>query len=349
MKSCRISLPLNFFFLLGLLLQCGVILEASPLIHRVNRQDITVLGSGLEKVLIPVSMPHSLEAREAIIADGSAPEIRGLIRHSTVPAFIVDPTSDPIVSIDRIILAQNIRQLHLVTHGQMGLLYFGGARLDRDVLLKNKERIRSWKLESIALWSCEVGQDESFIQLLSEISGAKVYASRSKIGHSELGGAWNLSRVGAGNEGVSVIGAPFTNDFLESWNHVLARVYFNKVYQGTGTSYAIQSNSIDITTPLAGNSFSFVSVNESDATFLSSGNNTAGFITYTLNGSTVTIRAAISRRKNRGRTIRHSMLMELTQAATSSEPAFCFPNLETNHFFQAIRASQPIPHPTLLI
>ena len=69
-----------------------------------------------------------------------------------------------------------------------------------------------------------------------------------------------------------------------------ARVYFNIIYKGTGTSYGIQSSSIAITTPLSGTSFAFTSLDPSNVIFLSSGNNTAGYITYLSGGTTVTVR-----------------------------------------------------------
>ena len=79
-----------------------------------------------------------------------------------------------------------------------------------------------------------------------------------------------------------------------------ARVYFNKIYKGTGTAYAANSNDIDITSPLSGTSFAFTSENPNDALFSEVGNNTAGYITYLSGGTTVSVRGGISRRRKSG-------------------------------------------------
>ena len=80
-----------------------------------------------------------------------------------------------------------------------------------------------------------------------------------------------------------------------------ARIVFNIIFQGTGANYEIQSNSIQITTPVTGSGFAFTSANPNDVTFVESGNNTAGYITYTNTSETpVSVQGSISRRKKDG-------------------------------------------------
>ena len=80
-----------------------------------------------------------------------------------------------------------------------------------------------------------------------------------------------------------------------------ARIVFNIIFEGTGANYAIQSNSIEITTPVTGSGFAFTSANPNDVTFVESGNNTAGYITYTNTSETpVSVQGSISRRKKDG-------------------------------------------------
>ena len=109
------------------------------------------------------------------------------------------------------------------------------------------------------------------------------------------GGSWRLERsTGGGPE----VAPPFASSALASWPHVLATVYFNKVYLGTGASYAINSNSITITTATVGSSFSFTSENADDVIF--SGNNVAGRLSWVVGATKTTKSGVISRRKKAG-------------------------------------------------
>jgi hypothetical protein len=56
--------------------------------------------------------------------------------------------------------------------------------------------LQQWQVTEIALYACEVAADNTgleFIQHLSAITGANVAASASKVGHSALGGSWDLA------------------------------------------------------------------------------------------------------------------------------------------------------------
>lgn len=73
-----------------------------------------------------------------------------------------------------------------------------------------------------------------------------------------------------------------------------ASVTFNKIYAGTGTSYGLNTSSIDVTSSVTGSSFKFTSANPADVQF--SGNNVAGQLSYLTANGPVYINGVISRR-----------------------------------------------------
>lgn len=66
-----------------------------------------------------------------------------------------------------------------------------------------------------------------------------------------------------------------------------ASVFFNRIYLATGNSYKGESQSVDITTSVAGRNFKFTSNPESNLTFSASGNQIGGTLTYTDNNNNV--------------------------------------------------------------
>ena len=73
-----------------------------------------------------------------------------------------------------------------------------------------------------------------------------------------------------------------------------ATITFNKVFLGTGTTYTLNSSSLDYTTAIVGSSFKFTSANPADVTF--SGNNVAGQLSYISGGQTYYFNGVISRK-----------------------------------------------------
>ena len=82
-----------------------------------------------------------------------------------------------------------------------------------------------------------------------------------------------------------------------------ARIFFNDVYKGTGSSYAEQTNSISNIQFITGAGFTFTSLDPADVTFRLTGNNVAGVLTY-VNSSGVkqSITGQVSRQDKNGST-----------------------------------------------
>ncbi|MDA1276637.1 MAG: DUF4347 domain-containing protein [Verrucomicrobia bacterium] len=245
--------------------------------------------------LVGLQVPWLQNQNDAlIVADHSSEEIRDLLRAATVSVAEQDGSGDPLASITAELIAHRPRVLHLVAHGESGRIRFGDAWIDRAALIGHAKQLRQWNVETIALWSCRVGQDKEFVALLAELTGASVSASAEDIGHSGLSATWELNSA----EGIGAhVLPPFNPQKLSDWNYTLATIYFNKIYKGTGTLYGLNSSSIDITTPLTGSSFRFTSADPNDTVFVENGNNTGGTIKYLdSSGTLITIKGGISRR-----------------------------------------------------
>ena len=64
---------------------------------------------------------------------------------------------------------------------------------DLDLIAHAAELAR-WRVQRLALWSCEVGRDQRFAALLSELTGAEVWTTDARLGSRHRGraasGAW---------------------------------------------------------------------------------------------------------------------------------------------------------------
>ena len=124
---------------------------------------------------------------------------------------ILDAYRDGIIQITEILRENpNIATLHLVSHGSPGCIYLGNSELSLDTLPQYAAELTTWfspsphlpvspsprlKTPSLLLYGCNVAQSDAgaeFLGRLQQITQAKIQASSSKIGNSELGGNWQL-------------------------------------------------------------------------------------------------------------------------------------------------------------
>ena len=124
-----------------------------------------------------------------ILGDASCLEIRQLLAASRLPASLLNPALSPLEAISASLQQQRangqaVLSLHLVAHGEPGVVWVGDQAIDRAALLANAEVLANWGLKEIALWSCHVGADADFIALLEELTGASVLCSQGSIGAS---------------------------------------------------------------------------------------------------------------------------------------------------------------------
>ena len=125
-----------------------------------------------------------------VLGDASVPEIRQLLAAAKLPASELNSDLPPLQAITAELsharsLGQPFDTLHLIAHGQPGVLSFGDQRIDRAALIADAELLADWGVSTVALWSCHVGADADFIALLEELTGAVVYSSQQWLGRRD--------------------------------------------------------------------------------------------------------------------------------------------------------------------
>lgn len=157
--------------------------------------------------------------RELIIADGTTPEILGLLQGARIPAIALCPTSDPLNAITRALEGKNVVTLHIVAHGNNEGFSIGGQWIDRERLQDAGPILKSWNVARIALWSCRSGNDIGFPGLLAKLSGAEVFASSKSLGLDLVSNEriWTFSDLGGSIElnAFHIVSA----ETLENWDY----------------------------------------------------------------------------------------------------------------------------------
>jgi Ca2+-binding RTX toxin-like protein len=100
----------------------------------------------------------------------------------------IQPDQDPIDTITNLLTETGATKLAIVAHGQPGAIQIGNGQIDRAMLETRSGLLQEWGLDSIALYSCEVGADAEFINRFAELTGAQIAASPNKLG----AGNWEL-------------------------------------------------------------------------------------------------------------------------------------------------------------
>jgi Ca2+-binding RTX toxin-like protein len=104
-------------------------------------------------------------------------------------AHTIQPHQDSIDTITNLLTQTGATKLAIVAHGQPGAIQIGNGKIDRAILEARSGLLQEWGVDSIALYSCEVGMDAEFIQRFGELTGAKIAASTGKLG----AGNWELA------------------------------------------------------------------------------------------------------------------------------------------------------------
>jgi Ca2+-binding RTX toxin-like protein len=103
-------------------------------------------------------------------------------------AHTLQPDRDSIDIITNLLTQIGATKLAIVAHGQPGAIQIGNGQIDRAMLETRSGLLQEWGLDSIELYSCEVGADAEFIKRFAELTGANISASTSKLGS----GNWEL-------------------------------------------------------------------------------------------------------------------------------------------------------------
>jgi Ca2+-binding RTX toxin-like protein len=147
----------------------------------------------------PTSTIESTITTTLVIFDSQVADLP-LLYKALLPGSIahtIQPHQDPIDYITHLLTQTGATKLAIVAHGQPGAIEIGNGKIDRATLETRSGLLQEWGLDSIALYSCEVGMDAEFIQRFAELTGAEIAASTSKIGAGnwELAGGMELLEI----------------------------------------------------------------------------------------------------------------------------------------------------------
>jgi hypothetical protein len=146
----------------------------------------------------------SLQGKSSLIViDSSIPNYQELVAgiQGDAHVLILDPVKDAIAQITSALLEESgISSVHLVSHGESGVLKLGETWLDREALDRYQTEFKLWNQSltadaDILIYGCDVAQGEvgqSFIQRFSQLTGADIAASDDLTGNANLGGDWTL-------------------------------------------------------------------------------------------------------------------------------------------------------------
>lgn len=243
----------------------------------------------------PISADNAFDF---IISDGNSPEINQLLAGATLPSYAISDCAQPLELITTLLTESKVNTLHIVAHGNAGGFSIGGQWIDLKAMQDAAALLQYWQVNQIALWSCELGQDQDLIQTLERLTGAQVFATVEKLGwNSELQTrTWDLHS--STTEDQSFIDSlPFAPEVLATWNYQLVSLKVQGIYTATVSGapdgfFDIETSSITInTTALSATNVAF-----SQAGTQFSGNNVLGTITYGVAGSTTTISNGLASR-----------------------------------------------------
>ncbi len=117
-----------------------------------------------------------------------------------IEVVVLDTNRDGVDQITEILgQHNNLDALHLISHGDSGMLQLGNGVLDSSALQTRAEELAAWKSAfgeqaDILLYGCEVAADnagQTLIHDLAALTGADVAASTDNTG-SQVGGNWEL-------------------------------------------------------------------------------------------------------------------------------------------------------------
>lgn len=124
--------------------------------------------------------------------------VDGVVPGVTVEVLPAD--QDGVVYISRLLQSGSVDSVQIVAHGAPGCLYLGNAELNLDTLETYADHLAQWFVNApvqgdLRLYGCNVAAGDAgteFLAKLHRFTGANIAASTRKIGHSDLGGQWDL-------------------------------------------------------------------------------------------------------------------------------------------------------------
>lgn len=142
-------------------------------------------------------------ATKVLVVDSAVSDYQSLIDSvgRDTEVVVLKAEQDGVAQITQMLSdRQNIQALHILSHGESGLLKLGNTDLNLDSLERYAPSIRKWatalaKNADLLLYGCKVAAGawgQRFVKQLSSLTGANIAASTNLTGSEALGGDWNL-------------------------------------------------------------------------------------------------------------------------------------------------------------
>jgi hypothetical protein len=163
-----------------------------------SKTFVTEPSSGFGNVISVAPQTRSLLIIDAGVADAQT-LISGAVAGAEIYQLSTD--QDGIAQITALLAGQHdIASLQIVSHGKSGGLRLGESWLDLPNLPRYVNQLKSWGQAltadaDILLYGCNVAAGEtgrSFVNLLTQMTGADIAASDDLTGNAALGGNWDL-------------------------------------------------------------------------------------------------------------------------------------------------------------
>jgi len=184
-------------------------------------------GLGLESQ--SSAMPEA--ADELLILDAGVEEPERLLEglRPGVEVVRLSGDRDGIAQISEALASRSgLRAVHVMAHGDEGLMSLGTAVLDAEYLAKASEELRGWGRSikpggDVLLYACNLAAGAKgidFVRSLSEWIGADVAASDDPTGHTALGGDWDLEVKTGGIQAT----LPLSTPSAQGYQHTLQTI-----------------------------------------------------------------------------------------------------------------------------
>ena len=145
-----------------------------------------------------MSSVSSIAFIDSALPDGET--LRNGIKLGT-EAITLDAARDGLEQITAALASRsNIKSIHIISHGRPASLQLGAIDLNLTNLKKYASQLQQWSRSlaesaEILLYGCEVAAGDAganFVQQISQLTKAKIAASRSPVGSAAKGGDWQL-------------------------------------------------------------------------------------------------------------------------------------------------------------
>jgi hypothetical protein len=168
-------------------------------------------------------------AAHVAFVDAGLDDVQTLVaglRADTV-VYLLDSAGDGLSQMTQVLAGyRDLASVAIFSHGSNGNLQLGNLNLDSSALGEYSDDLQQWVIAltpdaDILLYGCNLAADgvgQSFIQQLSQLTGADVAASTDLTGSAALGGDWDLE-FATGSIEASAFLAPWAQ---AAYQHVLA-------------------------------------------------------------------------------------------------------------------------------